>query len=176
MRWEISTVKYLNKLNFCCFNMFLSEALRISRYYIYIYRCEENSSRRRQFSVSKTLTFEMWHQILFGLILVLLLQNQPMTTAEGKVLENCSEEIESNSWFFLSYCCCCVNWGFFQECGESNLRPQRIVNGEDVTPHQYPWMAAMFFTHLTFASCAGAVISTRNIITAGKLNSNYADW
>lgn len=120
----------------------------------------------------------MWHQILFGLILVFLLQNQPTTTTEGKLLENCSEEIESNSWFhkpFLMYCCCCVNRVFFQECGESNLRPQRIVNGKDVAPHQYPWMTAMFSTHLSLASCAGAVISTRNIITAGKLNPNYVD-
>lgn len=55
---------------------------------------------------------------------------------------------------------------FFTVCGESNVRGVgRIVNGKQVIPHKYPWMAAMF-THEAFM-CGGAIISDKNILTAG---------
>lgn len=42
----------------------------------------------------------------------------------------------------------------------------RIVNGKATSPNKYPWMAGMFTNQRTFM-CGGAIISDRNIITAG---------
>lgn len=54
----------------------------------------------------------------------------------------------------------------FLACGEANIKNSgRIVNGKATTPHKYPWMAAMF-TPQAFI-CGGAIISDRNILTAG---------
>lgn len=41
----------------------------------------------------------------------------------------------------------------------------RIVNGKKTIPNKFPWMAAMYTTHSFM--CGGAIISDRNIITAG---------
>lgn len=106
VRWEISTVKNFEHFFLITrrllFQYFSVDVLRICA----LARCEENSSRLVvDFQVSKSLTVdEMWHQILFGLILVSPLQHQS-TAAEGKVLENCSEEIEPIAMNFLILMC-----------------------------------------------------------------------
>ena len=41
----------------------------------------------------------------------------------------------------------------------------RIVGGEEATPHQYPWMAALFIDDKYF--CGGTLISDEWIMTAG---------
>ena len=41
----------------------------------------------------------------------------------------------------------------------------RIVGGEEATPHQYPWMAALFIDDKWF--CGGSLISDEWIMTAG---------
>ena len=50
-----------------------------------------------------------------------------------------------------------------------NLHGQRIVNGTEVRPHKYPWMAVMMkgWQHI----CGGSIISDKNILTAGKFNN-----
>ena len=40
----------------------------------------------------------------------------------------------------------------------------RIVGGEEATPHQYPWMAALFIDDKWF--CGGSLITDRHILTA----------
>ncbi|CRL05272.1 CLUMA_CG018141, isoform A [Clunio marinus] len=53
-------------------------------------------------------------------------------------------------------------------CGESNTKTSgRIVNGKITTPHKYPWMAAMFLATSSSFMCGGAIISDKNILTAG---------
>ena len=41
----------------------------------------------------------------------------------------------------------------------------RIVGGEEATPHQYPWMAALFIDDKWF--CGGTLISDEWVMTAG---------
>lgn len=54
----------------------------------------------------------------------------------------------------------------FLACGEANVKGiGRIVNGKKTVPNKFPWMAAMY-TPNSFM-CGGAIISDRNIITAG---------
>jgi hypothetical protein len=47
----------------------------------------------------------------------------------------------------------------------------RIINGYHVAKHQFPWMAAMY-SHNKFL-CAGAVISDKNILTAGNFLKEF---
>lgn len=52
------------------------------------------------------------------------------------------------------------------ECGRSNNPlKQRIVGGQDTTPHAYPWTVAIFLRSQLV--CGGSVISDRHILTAG---------
>ena len=41
----------------------------------------------------------------------------------------------------------------------------KIVGGEEATPHQYPWMAALFIDDKWF--CGGSLISDEWVMTAG---------
>ena len=41
----------------------------------------------------------------------------------------------------------------------------KIVGGEEATPHQYPWMAALFIDDKWF--CGGSLISDQWVMTAG---------
>ena len=42
---------------------------------------------------------------------------------------------------------------------------ERIVGGDEATPHQYPWMAALFIDDKWF--CGGSLISDQWVMTAG---------
>ena len=42
---------------------------------------------------------------------------------------------------------------------------ERIVGGDEATPHQYPWMAALFIDDKYF--CGGTLISDEWVMTAG---------
>ena len=42
---------------------------------------------------------------------------------------------------------------------------ERIVGGDEATPHQYPWMAALFIDDKWF--CGGTLISDQWVMTAG---------
>ena len=61
-----------------------------------------------------------------------------------------------------------------QVCGEENDKGliilhtsgQRIVNGSEVRPHKYPWMAVMMKSYRQV--CGGSIISDLLILTAGK--------
>lgn len=93
--------------------------------------------------------------------LILLIQNNSFGLA--KVRTDCGLYlcIFGHSFFFKS-----LN---FLACGESNTRTGgRIVNGRTTIPNKYPWIAGMFTP--TAFMCGGAIISDRNILTAGKKN------
>ncbi|KAG5669857.1 hypothetical protein PVAND_000148 [Polypedilum vanderplanki] len=52
-------------------------------------------------------------------------------------------------------------------CGESNIfGPKRIVNGQEVLPHFYPWIAVMLSPKGNHV-CSGSIVSDRMILTAG---------
>merc|ERR1711973_572355 len=53
---------------------------------------------------------------------------------------------------------------FAGECGLPGPS-ERIVGGEEATPHQYPWMAALFIDDKWF--CGGTLISDQWVLTAG---------
>jgi secreted trypsin-like serine protease len=60
----------------------------------------------------------------------------------------------------------------FSECGKANTKRGRIVGGDIVPPHKYPWMAAMFKgTYMSF-NCGGSVITNNHVITAGERSMN----
>ena len=50
------------------------------------------------------------------------------------------------------------------ECGMPGP-DSRIVGGEEASPHQYPWMAALFIDDQWF--CGGSIISEEWVMTAG---------
>jgi len=53
---------------------------------------------------------------------------------------------------------------FAGDCGMPGPS-ERIVGGEEATPHQYPWMAALFIDDKWF--CGGTLISDEWVLTAG---------
>lgn len=58
------------------------------------------------------------------------------------------------------------------DCGKSFVKTiGRIVNGVQVKPHRYPWMVGQFLkTRDGYQlNCGGAIISDRNILTAGQI-------
>jgi secreted trypsin-like serine protease len=62
----------------------------------------------------------------------------------------------------------CSNYFQISECGKANTKRGRIVGGDIVPPHKYPWMAAMFKgTYMNF-NCGGSVITDSHVITAGE--------
>merc|ERR1712130_528002 len=53
---------------------------------------------------------------------------------------------------------------FAGDCGLPGPK-DRIVGGDEATPHQYPWMAALFIDDKWF--CGGTLISDEWVMTAG---------
>ncbi len=53
------------------------------------------------------------------------------------------------------------------ECGQANtIFKNRIIGGVDTSPHEYPWVAAIFDENNEIY-CGGSVISTQHILSAG---------
>ncbi|KAL7026078.1 hypothetical protein ACKWTF_013779 [Chironomus riparius] len=46
-----------------------------------------------------------------------------------------------------------------------NIKSERIVNGTEVGPHRYPWMA--FLSHPWSGICGGSIITDKTILSAG---------
>lgn len=94
-------------------------------------------------------------------VLILFLNENSLSHA--KVRSDCGLYLPTVvQWIGLNF--------WFLACGESNTRTGgRIVNGKTTIPNKYPWIAAMFTPNAFM--CGGAVISDKNILTAGNKNS-----
>lgn len=80
-----------------------------------------------------------------SLAVILLL----ISTGQCKILQDCGKE-ESIYGFNLTIFLKIV-------CGVPNIFHGRIVNGQETSPHKYPWMAAMISPN-GFQVCGGAII------------------
>ncbi|KAK9510468.1 hypothetical protein O3M35_005249 [Rhynocoris fuscipes] len=53
------------------------------------------------------------------------------------------------------------------ECGWANKRPGRILNGLDVQPHEFPWMAGLLPSADAISTfCGGTIVTKRHVISA----------
>merc|ERR1719339_589101 len=62
-----------------------------------------------------------------------------------------------------------------ENCGQSQSQKTKIVGGNEVTPHSYPWQVGLFIDDMYF--CGGSIISEDWILTAAHCmdGANFVD-
>lgn len=83
-------------------------------------------------------------------------------TDASKVLTKCGECVITRNKFDDEF-----NINNNVECGGANtIFKNRIIGGVDTSPHEYPWVAAIFDDDNEIY-CGGSIISNQHILSAG---------
>ena len=64
------------------------------------------------------------------------------------------------------FCLAALNLIFFADCGKSDSLMNRIVGGEEVSIHEYPWQVALASEEGKLPYCGGTLISSKHVMTA----------